>query len=76
MFARAYMPRINLMQKRKTHKYALIAKLSDEAVRLMTPTPEWQHNMFRVAATKGRENEPVGFLAGGAHPDNMDTTGR
>ncbi|MDP2243174.1 hypothetical protein [Pseudomonas sp.] len=64
------------MQKRKTHKYALIAKLSDEAVRLMTPTPEWQHNMFRVAATKGRENEPVGFLAEGAHPDNMDTPGR
>jgi hypothetical protein len=64
------------MQKRKTRKYALIAKFSHEAVRLMTPTPEWQHSMFRVATTKGRENEPAGFLVGRAHPDNTDTCGR
>lgn len=70
------MPRINLMQKRKTSKYALIAKFSHEAARLMAPTPEWQHSMFRVAATKERESEPAGFLAGRAHPDNTDTSGR
>jgi hypothetical protein len=43
---------------------------------LMTPAPDWQHRMFRVAATKGRENEPAGFMAGRAHPDNTDTSGR
>jgi hypothetical protein len=64
------------MQKRKTRKYALIAKFSHEAARLMTPTLEWQYSMFRVAATKGRQNEPAGFLAGRAHPDNTAAFGR
>ncbi len=64
------------MKKRKTNKYTLMAKLSAEAARLMTPAPDWQHRMFRVAATKGRENEPAGFMAGRAHPDNTDTSGR
>jgi hypothetical protein len=76
MFERSYMPRVNFMKKRKTRKYALIVKFSHEAARLMTPTPEWLHSMFRVAATKGRENEPAGFLAGRAHPDNTDVSGR
>ena len=64
------------MKKKQTSKYALIAKLSEEATRLMTPTPEWQRRMFRVAATKGRKKEPAALLDECNHPDNTDKSDR
>jgi hypothetical protein len=60
------------MRKKKTCKYSLITKFSDEATRLMTPTPEWQRRMFRIAATSGRDIERVGLLAGRTHTENSD----
>ena len=62
------------MRKKKTCKYNLITKCSDEAIRLMTPTPEWQRRMFRTAASGGREKEPVGLLAGRPRPGDSDKT--
>lgn len=64
------------MRKNKVSKDALIAKFSDEASRLMASTPEWQSRMFRIAATTGREKEPVGPLAGLIRPDSSDKPNR
>ena len=58
------------MRKKKASQEALIAKFSDEASLLMAATPAWQRRMFRIAATTGREKEPVGPLAGLARPDS------
>lgn len=60
------------MRKKKTCKYNLITKFSDEATRVMTPALEWQRRMFRIAATSGRDMEPVGLLAGRTHTDDSD----
>lgn len=60
------------MRKKKTCKYNLITKFSDEAARSMTPTPEWERRMFRIAATIGRETEPVGLMTRHPHTDDSD----
>ena len=73
---RPHRPRITWMKKRQTSKYALITKLSEEAALLIMPTAEWQRRMFRVATINGRDNEPVGLLAGRNHPDSKDKSDR
>lgn len=64
------------MRKKKTNKYALAAKFAEESSRSNTPTPEWQRRMFRIAATVGRELEPVGALAGRPSLDSLDASGQ
>ena len=64
------------MRKGQSSKDALIATFSDEATRLMVPTPDWQRRMFRIAATTGRETEPAGPMAGRIRLDSSDKADR
>lgn len=50
--------------KKDSQKPALVAFFNAEAVRLIGAPTEGQRRMFRVAATRGKELEPTGMMAG------------
>ncbi len=50
--------------KKKSQKPTLIAFFNAEAIRLIGGPTEGQRRMFQVAATRGKELEPTGPMAG------------
>ena len=52
------------MSRKKFSTEELEARYAEEAIRLIGPPTQWQRRMFKIAALRGRESEPVGLLAG------------
>jgi hypothetical protein len=50
------------MGRKKRSTEELEARYTEEAIRLIGPTTQWQLRMFKIAAQRGRELEPVGLL--------------
>lgn len=52
------------MRKKESIKPAMIELFKAEALSLMGTTTNGQRRMFRIAATRGRDQEPAGPMAG------------
>lgn len=52
------------MRKKESNMPALIELFKDEALSLTGNTTDGQRQIFRIAATRGRDQEPAGPMAG------------